>query len=306
MLSSAMAVPAAVTRRSRTRLFLLCILAVLGFSALIGSINAPDHVKAQAYDIVQTVHASVKGSLSNVHADEIWQGAKEWSGWGSKDPEGFKEDEQQDLATSLHQDMQSDEEALSQDVDQQNNEEEQVIATEDDSSSSQDNEDSESPSEQAQQTQQTGSDDGAPSDPTEAQSEQTEKEAFEVTVSADEAGPTTTERPVPIAPAFSIPTKIATSEAQPASGQLEKIVHPIYVLPDPPRVPKGGPEEQFFSYLPHSGFHNRKCFVLRNEICLTMIRTHRIGQRHDFGFYAEPNAIATSCLDRLAIFHAAV
>ena len=132
--------------------------------------NAPEHVKAKVYETVSKAGDSVKDSWEKIHPDDIWQGAKDWSGWGNKDAEG-------------------------QSVD-----------------------------------------DVALTDPV----EQTEQEA----ASAENG------KPVEGAP------KPATPKETPSSDS-EKVVHPIYVLPDPPRMPSGDPTEQFFSYLPHSGFHNR-------------------------------------------------
>lgn len=161
-----MAIPAAVTRRSRPRLLLLCLLAVIGFAAFIASMSAPEHVKAKVYETVHKAGDSVKDSWEKIHPDDIWQGAKDWSGWGSKDAEG-----------------QSVEEVL----------------------------------------------------------------PVETSTASSENG--SQEKPVEDA------SKPATEQATPSKD--EKVVHPIYVLPDPPRMPSGDPTEQFFSYLPHSGFHNR-------------------------------------------------
>ena len=137
--------------------------------------NAPEHVKAKVYETVSKAGDSVKDSWEKIHPDDIWQGAKDWSGWGNKDAEGQSMDE--------------------------------TLA-----------------------------------DPV----EQMEQEA----ASAENGKPESADKPVEGAP------KPATPKETPSSDS-EKVVHPIYVLPDPPRMPSGDPTEQFFSYLPHSGFHNR-------------------------------------------------
>lgn len=74
---------------------------------------------------------------------------------------------------------------------------------------------------------------------------------------AIEPSSTSSEEPIPIA----IPTSFHSVDPVPqqeAPIEDESAVVPLYVLPDPPRLPRGGPDEKFFAYLPHSGFHNQR------------------------------------------------
>lgn len=53
-----------------------------------------------------------------------------------------------------------------------------------------------------------------------------------------------------------------SSSSTDSSVASENEPHPLYVLPDPPWTPEGGPEEKFLSYMPHSGFVADTCPVL--------------------------------------------